>query len=30
VQWHAYPMPHSLHPQEIKDISRFLQSVLAA
>lgn len=30
VQWHAYPMPHSLHPQEIKDISRFLQSVLPA
>ena len=30
VQWHQYPMPHSLHPQEIKDISRFLQSVLPA
>jgi phospholipase/carboxylesterase len=30
VQWHTYPMPHSVHPQEIKDISRFLQTVLAA
>jgi phospholipase/carboxylesterase len=30
VQWHQYPMPHSLHPQEIQDISRFLQSVLPA
>ena len=30
VQWHTYPMPHSVHPQEVKDISRFLQTVLAA
>jgi phospholipase/carboxylesterase len=30
VQWHQYPMPHSLHPQEIRDISRFLQSMLPA
>jgi phospholipase/carboxylesterase len=30
VQWHTYPMPHSLHPQEIVDISRFLQTVLSA
>jgi phospholipase/carboxylesterase len=30
VQWHTYPMPHSVHPQEISDISAFFQSVLAA
>lgn len=30
VQWHNYPMPHSLHPQEIQDISVFLQTVLKA
>lgn len=29
VQWHSYPMPHSLHPREIQDIARFLCSVLA-
>ncbi|MBK7025996.1 MAG: dienelactone hydrolase family protein [Polaromonas sp.] len=29
VQWHTYPMPHSVHPKEIADISAFLQSVLA-
>jgi phospholipase/carboxylesterase len=28
VQWHAYPMPHSVHPQEIADISDFLRQVL--
>ena len=28
VQWHTYPMPHSVHPTEIADISSFLQSVL--
>jgi phospholipase/carboxylesterase len=28
VQWHTYPMPHSVHPQEIADMSIFLQSVL--
>ena len=28
VQWHTYPMPHSVHPQEVADISAFLQSVL--
>ena len=28
VQWHAYPMPHSVCPEEIADISHFLQSVL--
>ena len=28
VQWHSYPMPHSLHPREITDISAFLAQVL--
>lgn len=28
VQWHTYPMPHSVHPQEIADISDFLRQVL--
>ncbi len=28
VQWHTYPMPHSVHPQEIADISLFLKAVL--
>ncbi len=28
VQWHTYPMPHSVHPQEIADIAQFLKSVL--
>ena len=28
VQWHTYPMPHSVHPKEIADISAFLQAVL--
>ncbi len=28
VQWHAYPMPHSVHPQEIADIGIFLHTVL--
>jgi phospholipase/carboxylesterase len=28
VQWHTYPMPHSLHPREITDISAFLTQVL--
>lgn len=27
VQWHTYPMQHSVHPAEIRDIGRFLQSV---
>lgn len=30
VQWHTYPMPHSVHPQEIKDIAAFLRSVLTS
>lgn len=29
VQWHSYPMPHSLHPREVVDISIFLRQVLA-
>ncbi len=29
VQWHTYPMQHSVHPQELHDTSVFLQSVLA-
>ena len=28
VEWHSYPMPHSLHPREISDISAFLTRVL--
>ncbi len=28
VQWHEYTMQHSLHPQEIIDISAWLQKVL--
>ena len=30
VQWHTYPMPHSVHPREIADISAFLRQVLPA
>ncbi len=28
VQWHTYPMPHSVHPAEIRDIGDFLRSVV--
>ncbi len=28
VQWHTYPMQHSVHPREVADISAFLQQVL--
>lgn len=28
VQWHSYPMPHSVHPREVADISIFLANVL--
>jgi phospholipase/carboxylesterase len=28
VQWHTYPMPHSVHPREIADIGAFLKQVL--
>lgn len=29
VQWHSYPMQHSVHPQEVAEISAFLARVLA-
>jgi phospholipase/carboxylesterase len=29
VQWHTYPMPHSVHPREVADISAFLRQVLS-
>ena len=29
VEWHSYPMPHSVHPREIADIAVFLTRVLA-
>jgi phospholipase/carboxylesterase len=28
VEWHTYPMPHSVHPSEVADISAFLKRVL--
>ena len=28
VQWHSYPMPHSVHPRELADIAVFLTTVL--
>jgi len=28
VQWHTYPMPHSVCPEEIADISTFLRKIL--
>jgi phospholipase/carboxylesterase len=28
VQWHTYPMQHSVHPREIADIAVFLARVL--
>ena len=28
VQWHSYPMQHSVHPREVADISLFLADVL--
>lgn len=28
VLWHTYPMPHSVHPRELADISVFLAQVL--
>jgi phospholipase/carboxylesterase len=30
VEWHAYPMPHSTHPQELADIGAFLRRVLGS
>ncbi|MDX3988881.1 MAG: carboxylesterase [Achromobacter sp.] len=29
VRWHTYPMPHSVCAEEVRDISAFLNSVLA-
>ena len=29
VQWHAYPMPHAVCAEEVADLNRFLQHVLA-
>jgi phospholipase/carboxylesterase len=28
VEWHEYPMPHSVHPQEIADIAGWLVKIL--
>lgn len=28
VQWHTYPMAHSVHPREVADLSGFLTNVL--
>ena len=28
VEWHDYPMPHSVCPEEIRDISQFLLRIL--
>jgi len=28
VEWHSYPIPHSVSPEEIADIGRWLQKVL--
>ncbi len=30
VQWHSYPMEHSVHPREVADISAFLARVLGS
>jgi len=29
VEWHSYPIPHSVSPEEIADIGRWLQSCLS-
>ena len=29
VEWHDYPMPHSVSAEEIRDVAAFLQRVLA-
>jgi phospholipase/carboxylesterase len=28
VEWHAYPMPHSVSPQEVQDLNTWLLKVL--
>jgi len=30
VHWHTYPMPHSVHPREVADISAFLRRQLGS
>jgi phospholipase/carboxylesterase len=30
VEWHAYPMGHSVCAEELADLQRWLQQVLAA
>ena len=30
VQWHTYPMPHSVCPEEVQDIALFLRGLLAS
>jgi phospholipase/carboxylesterase len=30
VEWHSYPMPHSVHPREVADIGHFLTLVLTS
>jgi phospholipase/carboxylesterase len=29
VEWHSYPMQHSVAPEEVADLNRFLLRVLA-
>ena len=29
VEWREYPMPHSVYPEEIQDIARWLRKTLA-
>jgi phospholipase/carboxylesterase len=28
VDWHEYPMPHAVHPDEVADIGRWLRERL--
>ena len=30
VQWHTYPMEHSVCPEEVADLNRWLLTVLSA
>ena len=30
IEWHPYPMPHSVCPQEISDIGAWLRKILTA
>jgi phospholipase/carboxylesterase len=29
VEWHQYPMPHSVSAEELRDLAQFLKRVLA-